>query len=175
MRQEFSISDYWLAFELRPETPPEGKALSELFPGVDLAERYQRLTQAGTPFGAIFAVRRSMSNSRLALEASEFARDAGRHHGFHARIFKAYFTDNLDIGDMEVILDLAREEGLNIEDLAAALKEGRYRPRLEEAREEARQYGINAVPTFVINGKAKIVGAQGLDVFRKEFQRLQSE
>lgn len=164
-----------MGFELRPETPREGRALSDLFPGVDLADRYGKLTQAGEPFGAIFAVRTRMSNSRLALEAGEFARDAGCHHGFHARVFRAYFTDNLDIGDNQVILDLAREEGLNVEELTAALKEGRYTARLEEAREEANQYGVNAVPTFIINGKPKIVGAQGLDVFRNEFKRLQSK
>jgi len=143
-----------------------------LFPGVDLTERYARFTEAGTPFGAVFTVRTRLSNSRLALEASEFARDAGRHHSFHARVFRAYFTDNLDIGDIRVILDLAQDEGLPANELSAALKAGRYAFRLEEAREEARQYGVTAVPTFIINGAARIVGAQGLDVFRREFDRL---
>jgi predicted DsbA family dithiol-disulfide isomerase len=175
LKKEFSIDDHWLGYQLRPETPPEGRPVSDLFPGIDLAERYERLNQAGAPFGVEFAARTQVSNSRLALEAGEFARDAGRHHSFHTRIFHAYFTDNLNIGDMTVILRLAEEEGLDGDDLTAALQDGRYGTRLEEARDEAQQYGVNAVPTFIINGKAKIVGAQSLDVFRNEFKQIQAE
>jgi len=139
---------------------------------VNLTERYASFTRAGAPFGIVFAVRNRLSSSRLALEASEFARDAGRYHSFHVRVFHAYCTENLDIGDVAVLLDLARQEGLDGEELTAALQDGRYGPRLDRAREDAQRYGVTAIPTFVVNGTTRIVGAQSLDVFRNQFRRI---
>lgn len=139
---------------------------------MDLTERHAGFTRAGAPFGLVFNVRTRLSSSRLALEATEYARDAGRYHSFHVRVFHAYFTENLDIGDIEVILDLAKKEGLDTEELSAALQDGRYRSRLEDAREDTQRYGVTAIPTFIVNGTKKIVGAQSLDQFRKAFANV---
>ncbi len=109
----------------------------------------------------------------MALEASEYARDAGCFDSFHDRLFRAYFTETRDIGDLDVLLELAEEEGLDKADLRVALQEGRYTSRLNEARREGHQLGINAVPTFIINGKFRIVGAQSLDFFRDRLREIE--
>ena len=113
-----------------------------------------------------------LSNSRMALEASEYARDLGCFDSFHDHMFQAYFTETRDIGDMDVLLELAQEEGLDTADLRVALLEGRYTARLNEARREGRQLGINAVPTFMVNGKYRIVGAQPLEFFRDRLRDI---
>ncbi len=142
-----------------------------MFPGVDLKDRYAKLNQAAAPFGLFFGERAYLSNSRLALEASELARDRGHHHSFHTRLFQAYFTELLDIGNLEAILDLGEEDGLDRDELHAALKEGRYAARLEQAKQEAQRYGVSAVPTFIINERHKIVGAQPVEIFREQFRK----
>jgi predicted DsbA family dithiol-disulfide isomerase len=146
--------------------------MSELFPGVDMTERYAGFNRAGAPFGIAFNARTRLSNSRLALEASEFARDAGQYHSFHVRVFHAYFTENLDIGDTAVIMDLASKEGLDGDELAAALRDGQYGPRLDRAMEDAQRYRVTAIPTFVVDGAMTLVGAQSLDVFRKQLRKI---
>ena len=122
--------------------------LKEFWKG--LAGRYGYL---GVHFGELSL----LSNSRMALEASEYARDAGCFDSFHDRIFRAYFTETRDIGDVDVLLELAQEEDLDTADLRVALQEGRYTSRLNETRREGQQLGINAVPTFIINGKFRIL------------------
>jgi len=138
---------------------------------VDLKDRYEKLNKAAAPLGLFFGERTRLSNSRLALEASEFARDMGRHQSFHNRVFRAYFTDVRDIGNLEVILELVEDDGLDRNELQAALKERRYASRLEQARQKAYTYSVNAVPTFIINGRHKIVGAQSLEYFREQFRK----
>jgi len=175
LKKEFSLEDEWVAYELRPQMPLEGTPMSQLFPGVDLKKRYESLTRAGTIYGIKFNEIYLASNSRLALEASEYARDRGHFDSFHTRVFRAYFVETRYIGSFNVIQELAEQEGLDVDDLRRALQEKRYAARLEEARQEARRYAVNAVPTFIINGEHKIVGAQPLDVFREKFGIIQAE
>ncbi len=164
-----------MAFELRPEMPPEGMPMSKLFPGVDLKKRYESLSNAGSPYGIAFQELSNASNSRLALEASEYARDNGHFDSFHGRVFRAYFVETLDIGDLEVIRELALQEGLDCDELLRALQEKRYASRLEGAKQEAGRHCVTAVPTFIINDKHKIVGAQAIEAFREKFRIIQAE
>lgn len=175
MKKEFRIEDEWLSFQLRPRTPPEGIPFTVLFPGADMKERYAHLNRAGEPFGIRFGERTFLSNSRPALEASEYARDKGRYESFHERVFRAYFTDLLDIGDINVLRSLAEDEGLNAAELMQCLDDRLYTNRIEETMQEAARYGINAVPSFIINGTEKIVGAQPVSSFKKLLSRIKGE
>jgi predicted DsbA family dithiol-disulfide isomerase len=81
------------------------------------------------------------------------------------RLFRAYFTDNLDIADHGVLASLAGEAGLDAEAAAAALAAdvGAGAVREEEARAAAMD--IHAVPTFVVDERFAIPGAQDEDTF----------
>jgi predicted DsbA family dithiol-disulfide isomerase len=142
---------------------------------MDVKEFWDRLNRSYGSLGVNFGELSRLSNSRMSLEASEYARDAGRFDSFHDRIFRAYFTETRDIGDLDALVELAQEEGLDTDDLRSALQEGRYASRLDEAHSEGRRLGINAVPTFIINGKYTIVGAQSLDFFRERFREIQGD
>ncbi len=175
MKNEFPIEDEWVSFQLRPQTPSEGVPYAELFPGADMKERYAGLNKAGEPFGIRFGERTFLSNSRHALEASEYARDHGKYDSFHGRVFRAYFTELLDIGNVTILLNLAREEGLDPVDLNRSLEGGFYATRIEEAMQEAARCAVNAVPTFIINDTDKIVGALPLERFRERLKRVQGD
>jgi len=98
--------------------------------------------------------------------ASEFARDKGQYHSFHENIFHAYFTEGLDIGNMNVIADVTEKSGLDKKEVLSAVKDSRYASRLADARKEGQLISLTGVPTFIINNKHKIVGAQPIEVFR---------
>ncbi|MCL4441756.1 MAG: DsbA family protein, partial [Firmicutes bacterium] len=106
-----------------------------------------------------------MSNSRLALEATEFARDKGGFDDLHNLFFKAYFQEGKDLGSMETVLEVSGKAGLDTVALREALAKGVYRGRLQEARERGMKYQVTGLPTFIFNGEKKIVGAQQYDVF----------
>jgi predicted DsbA family dithiol-disulfide isomerase len=133
----------------------------------DIGRMMEHLRTMGAAFGITFADRPRLSNSRLALQAALFAREQGRFDEFHPALFAAYFSHGLDIGDIDVLAKIARDAGLDPEAMMSAVQAGTFLPRLEEAKEDAAARGVTGVPTFFINEKKSIVGAQSLDVFRK--------
>ena len=167
------MEDTWIAYELHPETPPDGILLSERFADRDLSGFYEHLRQRGQEFGIVFGDRARLSQSRLALMASEYARDDNKFDAFHEALFHAYFTEALDIGRWEVIASIAADCGLDSGQMGTALEEGRYRPRLDEARREGERIGLTGVPTFIIQEKYQIVGAESLDVFTDLFRKIE--
>jgi predicted DsbA family dithiol-disulfide isomerase len=133
---------------------------------------YENIRKRGDEFGIKFGPRLLLSNSRMSLEASEYARDMGKYELFHERMFYTYFTESKDIGNIEVISDSARVCGLNANELLQALKERRYANRIEESRREAEKISLTGVPTFIINGRTKVVGAQRIAVFKDLFKKI---
>jgi len=172
LKHEFDIHEEWDSYELHPETPEEGILLAERFPDYDLDALFEELRVKGAPYGYEFGDVILLSNSRRALEASEFARDHGKHDVFYAAVFRAYFTETRDIGQIPVILDIAGQVGLDIDELRKALTEHRYENRLKKGREEGDFNNVKVLPTFVFNGREKIVGLRSIDVFRKMIQDL---
>nr|WP_249226955.1 DsbA family protein [Alicyclobacillus mengziensis] len=166
------MEDEWVSFEIHPETPPEGVSMDERFPKSTREQMYARLSASGERYGLTFTENSRLSNSHLALEASEFARDAGNFHAFHTRIFKAYFSEGRDIGDRKVLSEIAKDSGVDVQALNTALDEGRYTGRLEEGQYEGQRYGVTGTPTFIINDKYKVVGAQPIEVMRKALQEI---
>jgi predicted DsbA family dithiol-disulfide isomerase len=172
LKKEYAIDDHWVSFELHPETPPEGMLLSERFKGYDLSSFYDQLRMRGKEVGVVFGNPTVLSNSRLALMASEYARDLGRYDSFHQNIFHAYFTEGLDIGKADIIADVAGKSGLDEKETLSAVRDGRYASRLNETRKEASLIGLTGVPLFVIETKHKIVGAQPIETFRDLLDKI---
>jgi predicted DsbA family dithiol-disulfide isomerase len=157
---------------LDPTTPPEGKPRRQMSkPG----DPPSHLEQRGESLGIRFSRGRTWSsNSHLGLEAAEFAADRypGHADAFHKRMFKAYFDELADIGTVDAVAGLGAEAGLPGDELRTALEEGGYRQQVDDGIAWAREIGVTAVPTFIIDEKYAIVGAQPLEVFEDTFGRL---
>ena len=138
----------------------------------DIKRMMEHLRTMGAAFGITFADRPLLSNSRLALQAAEFARDNAKFHEYHQALFTSYFSEGLDIGDLDVLTQIARDIGLDADAMVSAVESRKYLPKLEEAKEDAARLGVTGVPTFYIDNRKLIVGAQPLDVFRKTLRRL---
>jgi predicted DsbA family dithiol-disulfide isomerase len=136
---------------------------------------YEQLRRRGKELDIVFGDRTLLSNSEAALEASEYARDVGKYDLFHENMFHAYFTEVLDIGNIEVIADVASKSGIDSDKVRQAVKNGRYRSRLDEAIKEAQAINLTGVPTFIINTKYKVVGAQPADVFRDLINKIEKD
>jgi predicted DsbA family dithiol-disulfide isomerase len=160
-----------VSYEIHPETPPQGLPLERLFgPGIVRSQEGQRArcNELGLPFVAP----RLLSNSRLAIEAAEFARDAGKHPNFHRAVLTAYFAHSQDIGDLDVLAGLAEQVGLDGASLLLGLANGAWAGRRETAAGEARRLGITAVPTYIFPGGARVVGAHPVEHFRRLLEDL---
>ncbi|ADO84229.1 DsbA family oxidoreductase [Ilyobacter polytropus] len=106
------------------------------------------------------------NNTSLAHQAAKFAKDEGKEKIFVDRIFKGYFEEGADLGDLKNILFLAGEVGLNINKLENVLKEKSFLSEVTEDQEDASKLGINGVPFFIINDKIAVSGAQSIEHFK---------
>ena len=135
---------------------------------------FARLDTQWKSMGVRFNLQPLMSNSRLALETGEFAKAHGVYDKFHAAVFKAFFTECKDIGQSEVILDIAGSLELDTDQLTLDLENHTYLNVLEETTQSARSMMVSAAPTFVIEGLKPITGAQPLDSFRTLLKKMQN-
>lgn len=83
------------------------------------------------------------------------------------RLYKAYFTEQRSIFDLESLVGLAVEEGLVGNDVRPALEGSLYTDAVARDLKEARSLGVTGVPFFVIDGRYGISGAQATDVFSR--------
>ena len=155
----------WRAFELHPETPREGA------PRVQTSERAkqgrQHLRQMAQEAGLEMGFRDRISNSRLALEAAEYARSQGKLEKLNRALFLAYWKDGKDIGNLAVVEGLAEGAGLDPAGLRQALEEQTFAPLVEEQITGAHRADIHAVPTFIFDGRYAVQGAQPYAVFKR--------
>jgi predicted DsbA family dithiol-disulfide isomerase len=169
------------AFELDPSVPADGMDLSDYlarkFGGAGALDHVRdRLAHAGREAGIDFrwdGKRRvnTFDAHRLAAWVEGDEGGAATRSALEQQLFRAYFTENLDIADHGVLARVAGDVGLDGPRAAEALAmgAGADQVRAEEAR--AVELGISAVPTFVIEGRWAIPGAQDVDTFVQVLQR----
>ena len=151
----------WVHFPLHPDTPMEGRSLADLFAGrgydiPKMAEQMRaRMEAEGLPYGD-----RSMTyNSRLAQELGAWADTQPGGDAIHDALFRAYFVDGKNIGDLETLVGIAQAIGLSADAARASLEKRTFKDVVDADWEKSHAYGVTGVPTFVA-GKHGLVGAQ---------------
>lgn len=105
-------------------------------------------------------------NTQLAHELMAYARAHGVYRDAWDALYRAYFGDARNIFDVEELVTLATELGLDADDARDALLTGRHRAEVEHDRREAAQLGARGVPFVVIDRRYGVSGAQPTEVFR---------
>jgi predicted DsbA family dithiol-disulfide isomerase len=159
----------WMPFELRPyPTPtlrPEGDYLqnawrNSVYPiarrmGVDI----QLPTVSPQPY------------TRLAFEGLEFAKDKGKGDEYNDRVMRAFFQESRDIGDPDVLTQLAAEAGLDAQEFRHAISTREYGPRVKGLLRHAyEEIGIQGVPLFVI-GDRVLTGLQSKETLAEAIEQ----
>ena len=102
------------------------------------------------------------------------------NHGAHAQVtFKenllsAYFTEGLDVGDIEVVLTRASACSFDADALRSWLDNGGGLAEVQGDIQGAIDREVTGVPAFFIDDKYFIPGAQETDVFVKVLERILS-
>ena len=173
LKPEFGFTLDWKGFQIHPEWPAAGMAAAEYRRGMDPETRrmmWARIASLGETVGLEMKSPELLANSRLALEAAEFAKEHGKAEIFAKRVFRAYFNENLNIGSQGVLGELGAEVGLDRNELNLALESKRYERPLNDNAHAAHELGVDGVPTFFI-GNYPLVGAQSESVMRQVLQR----
>lgn len=143
-----------------------------MFPGTIFEKFYRKLArQSGVP-DLPFGKAERLDNSRLALEAAEFAKGNASFDRFHDGLFRAHFVEEQNISRLKTILDVGAATGVDTPALEAALRRHEFTDKINYYKDMACREGISGVPTFIINNSHRLVGTQPLEEFRNWLKRL---
>ena len=164
----------WVHFPLHPETPADGQSLEALFAGrnIDLDAMYTRMKGLMEAEGLPYSTRTHTYNSRLAQELGKWG-DSHNNEALHDALYRAYFVDTKNIGDVDVLTDVAESVGLDRDEARDVVESRRFQAAVDEDWAKARSYGVTGVPTFVAGGYG-VVGAQDYDTLEKLLQQAQA-
>jgi predicted DsbA family dithiol-disulfide isomerase len=161
----FAVS--WHPYMLNPTMPPEGMDRREYLqakfgPPEAVVRAYLPVQQAaerlGLPMdlGAIGRTPSTLDAHRLI----HWAGLEGRQTPVVAALFQAYFAEGRDIGDRDVLADLAQGAGMDRAAVARLLAGDADAAEIRGAEATSRAHGVRGVPTFVIGGEYVVTGAQ---------------
>jgi predicted DsbA family dithiol-disulfide isomerase len=172
----------WHPFQLDPTLPPGGKDrqlyLQEKFGGKENADKvYARVSEAGEEEEIPFAFDR-IERSPNTLDAHRLIRWAGIEGVQDAvveRLFNLYFIEGADLSDPETLKRAAADAGMNAEMVGRLLASDADLSETEADVVHAQAIGVEGVPTFILDGKYAISGAQPADLLADAIRQVAGE
>lgn len=185
---EIDVEVRWMPFELNPDMPEEGRSQAKHLGDVynrsaeEVAEMRARMMEVAEKAGFSMAYdgegeppEPMMWNT---FDAHKLLRWALTVEGMEAQtalklaLFRAHFQQRRKIGKRSVLLDVAENLGFDRRAMEAALDDEALgiAVRMEEGR--ARDAQISSVPSFIVNGRYLIPGAQEPEVYRETLRKV---
>jgi predicted DsbA family dithiol-disulfide isomerase len=170
----------WIPFQLNQAMPEGGMPLNDY-----LRDRFgdpealqpalAELTRQGQEEGVQFRFDRiqripsTLNAHRLMRLAEATSRDSNT---VAELLFKAFFTDGLNIADPDVLVEIGDRQGIPAADVHHALQNDSSRKLVLAQEAQVRQSGISGVPDFLVNRRLLIVGAQSTATLVNVFDRV---
>jgi predicted DsbA family dithiol-disulfide isomerase len=149
---EKEVEVEWLPFELRPAPTPTLKPEEDYLQTTWKQSVYPTAERLGIDI--VLPAISPQPYTHLAFEGYQFAKENEKGNAYTHRMFKAFFQEEQDIGDIEILTELAGEISLNKEAFKQALETKKYSKTHQQAlRHSYEEANITAVPTFIIGDK----------------------
>ena len=170
----------WLAFQLNPDIPAGGvdrrSYLEQKFGGPERARQiYARIKAAGNEVGIPFDFERiarqpnTVNAHRLIAWAQDL--DSKASDVLIERLFRAYFVEGIDIGDIDALAGLAGDADFDAVAARAWLASDAGRTAIEAEERRSRALGVTGVPFFVFNQRLAVSGAQPPEVLLEAMEQ----
>jgi predicted DsbA family dithiol-disulfide isomerase len=147
----------WHPFDLQgDQRGPDGE-LDTTADEEDYAQAKENIERLQEEYGVEMSLSIATDvDSKNAQQAALYVRETypEKFATFHEAVFDALWQDERDIGDPDVLADIATELGIDADDLRAAIADDERETALEERFAAAKQTGITGVPTFAYDGYA---------------------
>ncbi|WP_226404246.1 DsbA family oxidoreductase [Ferribacterium limneticum] len=164
---DFACEKRWRPFFLNPDTPPEGEPylpfLEKKFGGpAPVAALFERVRAAGRPWGVEYAFEKIevRANTLQAHRLIHWAQQRGDAARLVERLFVAQFQRGERIGDRALLVQVAVECGYPGEEVESYLASGQDSEEVRATERRFRAMGISMVPTFIVDGRQIVVGAE---------------
>jgi predicted DsbA family dithiol-disulfide isomerase len=173
----------WRSFELDPDAPPErpGDNASRLARKYGMTveqarESQAQMTGAAAAEGLDFHFETVRSGSTF--DAHRLVHLAGEHglgDAMKERLLRAYFSEGRLVSDPVTLSELAAEVGLPAGEVSELLSTDRHAEDVRADERQASELGISGVPTFIVDRKVGVTGAQPptllLEMLRQAWSR----
>ncbi|MCA1306511.1 DsbA family oxidoreductase [Microbacterium esteraromaticum] len=168
------------SFELAPDTPVDfdGDEIDFLsghkgMPREQVEQMLAHVTDVAAQAGLQYRFDLLQhTNTVKAHEVLHFAKSKGLQHEMEERLMSAYFTEGRHVGRIDDLVALAVEVGLDADETRTALESNAHLDDVRADQAQARAYGINGVPFFVIDGQYGVSGAQPAETFANVLRDL---
>jgi predicted DsbA family dithiol-disulfide isomerase len=181
---EVAASITWKPFQLEPNAPPEGfdtlDYLSRKIGGADaVRQSHEQLTRMGAEIGLPFALDKARKFPNT-LDAHRLAHWAGLESAelqdqVMQALFRANFVEGRNVGDREVLLQIAEEAGMDRATVERKLSDGTDVETIRGEIEHAQRIGVTGVPCFIIDQRYAVTGAQPVELFENGLRQIAQE
>jgi predicted DsbA family dithiol-disulfide isomerase len=172
----------WHPFQLNPDMPANGMGRREYlegkFGGKEAAVRaYAPVVESAKTAGVAidFEGMQRTPNTINAHRLIHWAGIEGRQTAAVSSLFKAYFTDAHDIGDPDVLIDIAKSVEMDGEVVKRLLDSDEDLKLIQDRDKHSRKMGINSVPTFIIANQHAVPGAQSPELWAQVIADLTAQ
>jgi len=169
---------FWRPFQLNPDMPKGGmnrRAYLAAKFGAERAESFYRQIEDHARAAGLevrFDLIETTPNTFDAHRLIRWSRAAGAQTAVVEDLFERYFLKGENIGDRDLLLDVAESAGMVREIVASLLAEDADRDLVAKEEATAREIGVNGVPTFVIAGRHVVTGAQPPEMWERVLDEL---
>lgn len=180
LQGEVRAEIHFQPFELNPQMAPEGEDVGEHLmkkygmTRAQLAQNQENIRQRGAAVGFTFAHQdtRRIYNTFDAHRLLHWAEASGRQHALKRALLAAYFTDGQDVGDHDVLAQVATSVGLDGDEARTVLAGDRYAAEVRAQEQFFQRAGIHSVPAIIINRQHLISGGQPPEVFEQALRQV---
>lgn len=174
----------WKSFQLDPELEEYSgdMSISEYFvkrkgfSETQLKQFQQQLKQMGKTAGIEFNQESTIAaNTLSAHKLLHFAKEHHQADAMEEALFEAHFVNGKNIADLDFLVSLAVQLGLDKEGATKVLFSDQYNYEVKQDIVEAKKFGISGVPYYVLDNKYAVSGAQPVEVFEKTLQQAYQE
>lgn len=181
-RPELDPTIVWHPFQLNPDTPVDGLSREE-YMRLKFGERdYPKgfgdtIRAAGESVDIDFGFERMarVPNTVRSHRLLHWAGQEGKQDAVVEVLFRKYFLEALDIGDPDVLVAAAAEAGMDGDAVRTKLDRGDDDEMMRSQDEYVRGMGVTGVPTFIINQKYAVQGAQEAEAFLQVLDKVAEE
>jgi len=175
LKAEYNVDVEWRPFYLYFDTPPEGRELPDYVKRARANGSEERLRSMANANGMDFESTERIYNTRIAHEATEYAREHGKGNEFHKIVFRKVYADGQDPSNWYVLRSAAEEASLNADEMQSEVDGGKFTVNVADQVNWAYQIGVSGVPTYVINDRYAVVGAQPYEVFKHALAQIMNK